>query len=237
MTASSPQALLVGASCTAELIQDDPGGLAQALDLPVPVVPLELPSYQSKENWGAAETFYQLVRALLAGARPRPQRAPRADGARPRCNLLGPTALGFRHRDDLHEISGLLASIGVDVHVVAPLDATPADIGTLGEARFQRRPLSGDRPCRRRNGCRRTLRPAACATHRADRRRRRPAISFAEVATLCRAWMPTPLLATHDARALPWYARSVDSTYLTGKRVFIFGDATHAVAAARVAPR
>ena len=27
-----PQALLVGASCTAELIQDDPGGLARALD-------------------------------------------------------------------------------------------------------------------------------------------------------------------------------------------------------------
>jgi light-independent protochlorophyllide reductase subunit B len=35
----------------------------------------------------------------------------------------------------------------------------------------------------------------------------------------------------------PWYSRSVDSTYLTGKRVFIFGDATHAVAAARVAAR
>jgi light-independent protochlorophyllide reductase subunit B len=32
-----------------------------------------------------------------------------------------------------------------------------------------------------------------------------------------------------------WYAKSVDSTYLTGKRVFIFGDATHAIAAARVA--
>jgi light-independent protochlorophyllide reductase subunit B len=32
-----------------------------------------------------------------------------------------------------------------------------------------------------------------------------------------------------------WYSRSVDSTYLTGKRVFVFGDATHAVAAARVA--
>jgi light-independent protochlorophyllide reductase subunit B len=32
-----------------------------------------------------------------------------------------------------------------------------------------------------------------------------------------------------------WYAKSVDSTYLTGKRVFIFGDATHVVAAAKVA--
>ncbi len=34
---------------------------------------------------------------------------------------------------------------------------------------------------------------------------------------------------------MPWYSRSVDSTYLTGKRVFVFGDASHAIAAARIA--
>ena len=34
---------------------------------------------------------------------------------------------------------------------------------------------------------------------------------------------------------MPWYSRSIDSTYLTGKRVFCFGDASHAIAAARVA--
>ena len=51
-----PAALLVGASCTAELIQDDPGGLAAALGLPVPVVPLELTAYSRKEHWGASET-------------------------------------------------------------------------------------------------------------------------------------------------------------------------------------
>jgi light-independent protochlorophyllide reductase subunit B len=119
-----PKAMLVGASCTAELIQDDPGGLAKALALPIPVIPLELPSYQRKENWGAAETFYQLVRALA-----RPAERP-ADGAerRPRCNLLGPTALGFRHRDDVREVTGLLAAIGIDVNVVAPLNASPDDI-------------------------------------------------------------------------------------------------------------
>jgi len=44
------------------------------------------------------------------------------------------------------------------------------------------------------------------------------------------------VLANADARA-PWYAKSVDSTYLTNKRVFVFGDATHAVAAARIASR
>ena len=83
-----PQAMIVGASCTAELIQDDPGGLARALDLPIPVIPLELPAYQKKENWGAAETFYRLVRTLAgprrergAGAKAARQPA-RRDGAR-----------------------------------------------------------------------------------------------------------------------------------------------------------
>ncbi len=33
---------------------------------------------------------------------------------------------------------------------------------------------------------------------------------------------------------MPWWSRSVDSTYLTDKRVFVFGDATHAMAIARV---
>ncbi|RZM09967.1 MAG: ferredoxin:protochlorophyllide reductase (ATP-dependent) subunit B, partial [Sphingomonas sp.] len=69
----APQAMLVGASCTAELIQDDPAGLAEAMRLPCPVVALELPSYQRKENWGASETFYQLVRKLGAPAKAGPQ--------------------------------------------------------------------------------------------------------------------------------------------------------------------
>jgi light-independent protochlorophyllide reductase subunit B len=56
-----------------------------------------------------------------------------------------------------------------------------------------------------------------------------------EVATLA-GFDPQPALDDANARS-PWYARSVDSTYLTGKRVFVFGDATHAVAAARVAAR
>ena len=82
-----PDALLVGASCTAELLQDDPGGLCQNLGLPVPVVALELPSYQRKENWGASETFYHLVRSALAG-RARSEPTPKAEGQRPKCNLL-----------------------------------------------------------------------------------------------------------------------------------------------------
>jgi len=227
-----PQALLVGASCTGELIQDDPGGLAKALALPIPVVPLELPAYQRKENWGAAETFYQLVRALAGPRAPTPgsQRPARDPAQRPRCNLLGPTALGFRHRDDVREITGLLAALGVDVHVVAPLGANPAALARLGEADFNV-----------------VLYPeiAGPAAQWLERNFAQPVVKtvpigvgatrdfIAEVARLVGV-DPAPVLAQEQSR-LPWYSRSVDSTYLTGKRVFIFGDATHAIAAARIA--
>jgi light-independent protochlorophyllide reductase subunit B len=132
-----PQAMIVGASCTAELIQDDPGGLAAALALPIPVVALELPAYQRKENWGASETFYQLVRALCTPHLPAPgTKRERQPGERARCNVLGATALGFRHRDDLREVTSLLAQLNVDINVIAPFEATPQDLTTLGNADF-----------------------------------------------------------------------------------------------------
>jgi len=226
-----PQALLVGASCTAELIQDDPGGLARALGLPVPVVAVELPAYQKKENWGAAETFYQLVRAF---AQPKPKQKLALELnlglPLPRCNILGPSALGFRHRDDVTEIVGLLDRLGIDVNVVAPLGATPADLARLGEAQFNV-VLYPEVGMQAAQWLLRTFGQPVVRSVPIGIGATRDFV--AEVAKLAGVY-PAPVLDAHDSR-LPWYSRSVDSTYLTGKRVFIFADATHAVAAARIA--
>ena len=220
-----PQAMIVGASCTAELIQDDPAGLAKALNLPIPVVALDLPSYQKKENWGAAETLHQLIRRLA----PPVERLPR-EGRRPLCNILGPTALGFRHRDDTAEITRLLTRMGIDINVTAPLEATPADLARLGAADFNvllypEIAFAAATAMERAHGqpFTRTVPIGQAAT-----------LDFiAEVASLA-AVDPSPVLDDPTARS-PWWSRSVDSNYLTGKRVFVFGDATHAIAAARVA--
>jgi light-independent protochlorophyllide reductase subunit B len=221
-----PQAMLVGASCTAELIQDDPGGLAQALDLPVPVVKLELPAYAKKENWGAAETFYQLVRRL---ADPQARPAPRGD-RRLRCNLLGPAALGFRHRDDVAEVTKLLNIMGVDVALVAPWGASPADIARIGESDFNivLYPEIADTAAK---WLEKTFDQRSVRTVPIGLGATRDFI--AEVAAIT-GIDPSPALNSASSR-MPWWSRSVDSTYLTGKRVFIFGDATHAIAAARIA--
>lgn len=227
-----PQAMIVGASCTAELIQDDPGGLARTLGLPIPVIPLELPAYQRKENWGASETFYQLVRACASPHAPAPgtPREARATGRAPRCNLLGPTALGFRHRDDLAEVRRLLEALGVEVAVVAPLDATPADLAALGEADFNV-VLYPEIAGQAASWLKRTFgQPCTSVVPIGVNATRRFCAEVSRLAGLPERVLPGDL-------RLPWYSRSVDSTYLTGKRVYVFGDATHAVAAAEVAGR
>ena len=215
-----PQAMIVGASCTAELIQDDPGGLAEALNLPIPVIPLDLPSYSRKENFGADETFFQIVKVL---AKP----MDRTEAVT--CNLIGPTALGFRHRDDVTELTRLLATMGITVNVCAPLDAAPADIARMGAAHFNvlMYPETAETAARH---LEKTLgqpftKIVPIGTH-ATRD------FLAEIAAI--TGLATP---AETGLRQPWYAASVDSTYLTGKRVYIFGDGTHAIAAARIAAK
>ncbi len=216
-----PQAMLVGASCTAELIQDDPGGLAKAIGLDCPVIALDLPSYSRKETFGADETFHALVRALAV---PMPRTTDIT------CNLLGATALGFRHRDDVTEITRLLAQMGVTLNVCAPLGATPDDLRRLGQAHFNvlLYPETGESAARLlEKTCGQPFTKVVPIGVGATRD------FLAEVAAI------TGLPAEVDESGLrqPWWSASVDSTYLTGKRVFLFGDATHVIAAARVAAR
>lgn len=214
-----PELLLVGASCTAELIQDDPGGLAETLGLPVPVVPLELPSYQRKENFGADETFFQIVKTLSR---------PLEKTSEITCNLIGPTALGFRHRDDVLEMTKLLNSMGIKVNVCAPYGAAPKDIELISQAHFNvlMYPETGEMACRY---LERTYSQPFTKT---------VPIGIGAISDFVKEVSEIVEINSSDADTysqLPWYSASVDSTYLTSKRVFIFGDGTHAMTAARIA--
>ena len=230
-----PDALLVGESCTAELIQDQPGALAGGMGFELPIVSLELPAYSKKENWGASETLYQLVRGLLKNQEVNSEghnpKAWQNQGRRPRVNLIGPSLLGFRCRDDVIEISRLLASLGIDVNTVVPLEATVADVMRLTEADL--------------NICLYAEISESCCSWM-ERQFGMPftrtmpigvgatADFLAEVHGLLGMDPPDPREGEHSSK-LPWYSASVDSTYLTGKRVFIFGDGSHVLAAARIA--
>ncbi len=247
-----PQVMLVGESCTAELIQDQAGGLAKSMGLPIPVVGLDLPAYSKKENWGASETLYQLVRTLLLPSVPAPgtKRPDRDPQVRPKANIIGPTALGFRCRDDIREVMKLLAEIGVDVNVIAPMGSTPDDLKRIPDADFNicLYPEIALTTC---NWLTRSFGQPTVRTVPIGVGATRDFIAeIGKVANIdvsaalersqadtLGAWDAARLSsgAEPGASRLPWYSRSVDSTYLTGKRVFIFGDGTHVLASARIA--
>ena len=75
-------------------------------------------------------------RSIGSCAPRRPAPRARVPGARPRCNILGPTALGFRHRDDVSEISG--SSSGSAWTSASPRRSArrPRTSTRLGEADF-----------------------------------------------------------------------------------------------------
>ena len=225
-----PQLMLVGASCTAELIQDDPGGLAQAVGLPIPVIPLELPAYQKKENWGASETFYRIVRALVrpaASEGPGPARGEGATELQP----VGPDRpwiQASRRRTRDHRTAGeagcrrkCRGAARRQPRRHRPTWATPTSTSySIPRSPRRWRPgskrLCASRPC---GPCRSAIAPRADSS---------PKLPNWPASIPPRRWPAR-------RRVSPWYSKSVNSTYLTGKRVFIFGDATHALAAARVA--
>ena len=165
------------------------------------------------------ETFYQIVKAL---AKPMPRTAAIT------CNILGATALGFRHRDDVAEVTSLLAQMGIAVNVAAPMGSSPGDIARMGAAHFNvlLYPETGEAAARH---CEKVLDQPYTKIVPIGTGATRDFI--AEVAGIA------GVSAKVDESRLrqPWWAASVDSTYLTGKRVFIFGDATHVIAAARIA--
>ncbi|TCP59943.1 ferredoxin protochlorophyllide reductase subunit B [Rhodovulum bhavnagarense] len=214
-----PQAMIVGSSCTAELIQDDPEGMAATMDLGIPIIPLELPSYQRKENFGTDETFFQIVKRLAG---------PMDRTAHVSANLIGPTGLGFRHRDDIVEVTALLEEMGISVNVVAPMGATPQDITQMGQAHFNvlMYPEHAEAAAR---WMERNLGQPYTKTVPIGVGATRDFIK--EVAQIA----GVEPKADDSRLRMPWYSKSVDSTYLTGKRVFLFGDATHVKCMARMA--
>ena len=162
-----PQALLVGASCTAELIQDDPGGLARALNLPIPVVALELPVLSAQGKLGRVRDVLSACprarRATRAAAWHRPGAGAALQPARPDRAWLPPSRRSARD----HRAAGASRGRG-GRHRAARCDARRPR--AAGRGRFQRRAVSRDR---RPGGAMAAaqLRPEV-HPHGADRRRR-----------------------------------------------------------------
>lgn len=226
-----PELIIVCASCSTILLQEDLESVAASARTQAEVLVYDANPYRMAEVLSADGLFTLLAKRY---ARPQPLTP------RPSVNIIGPASLGFHVRTDLICLRRIMQTLGVQVNVVAPLGASPGEMARLPaawlniapyrelgrnaaeylEERFGT-PALYDAPI----GVQPTLRwlrQLVEMLNDVGARANGPAITMPPLTAFSLDGMSAP-------SGVPWFARTADMESFSSKNAFVFGDATHTV--------
>jgi light-independent protochlorophyllide reductase subunit B len=242
-----PELIVVVASCSTILLQENLEIAAASAGIDAEVIVYDANPYRMQEISAAEGLFTELVKRYAA---------PQQLTERPSVNILGPASLGFHAKHDLVSLRRMLATLGVEVNVVAPWGATPADLRRLpaawlniapyrelgakaadyleeqfGTPALREAPIGVQPTLRWLNQLVDTLN--LVRTQRAAPEGRDSALSPQPSALKLPPLTAFSLDGMSAPSAVPWFARTADMESFSGKRAFVFGDATHTVGMAK----
>ncbi|NTV98819.1 MAG: ferredoxin:protochlorophyllide reductase (ATP-dependent) subunit B [Chlorobiaceae bacterium] len=226
----SPELTVIAPSCSTALLQEDLRQLAMHSGVPEEkLLVYALNPFRVTENEAADGLFTELVKRFSKE---------QEKTAAPSVNILGFTSLGFHLRANLTSLRRMLRTLGISVNVVAPWGAGIADLeklpaawlniapyreigataaGYLGE-RFGM-PAIYDAPLGV-EPTRRWLEEIVEKINAAAAERGLPGIVMPPLRAFSLDGMSAP-------SGVPWFARTADMESFSGKKAFVFGDATH----------
>ncbi len=228
-----PDLIIVCASCSTILLQEDLERMARSAGTKAEALVYDANPYRMQEVRSADGLLTMLVQRFARPQAPLPT---------PSVNILGPASLGFHNRSDLICLRRMLATLGVQINVVAPLGASIHDLERLPAAWATIAPYrelgqNAARWLEEQFGIP-ALTDAPIGVQPTLRWLRRLVETLNE--TGARLQPPStplrlpPLTAfsldgMSAPSSVPWFARTADMESYSMKRAFVFGDATHTV--------
>ena len=228
-----PDLIIVCASCSTILLQEDLERMARSAGTKAEALVYDANPYRMQEVRSADGLLTTLVQRFARPQAPLPT---------PSVNILGPASLGFHNRSDLICLRRMLATLGVQINVVAPLGASIHDLERLPAAWATIAPYrelgqNAARWLEDQFGIP-ALTDAPIGVQPTLRWLRRLVETLNE--TGARLQPPStplrlpPLTAfsldgMSAPSSVPWFARTADMESYSMKRAFVFGDATHTV--------
>lgn len=228
-----PELIVICASCSTILLQEDLQILANSAHTAAEVVVYDANPYRMAEITSAEGLFTLLVKRY-AQAQPLT--------ARPTVNIIGPASLGFHVRTDMICLRRIMQTLGIEINVVAPLGAGIHDLRRLPAAWVNIAPYRelGLQAAQYLEGTfgTPTLYDAPIGVQPTLRWLNQLVELLNQVGTRANGGsspVKLPHLTAFSLDGLsapsgvPWFARTADMESFSSKRAFVFGDATHTV--------
>jgi light-independent protochlorophyllide reductase subunit B len=251
-TEDVPDLILVTPTCTSSILQEDLQNFVNRafLDSKADVLLADVNHYRVTELQAADRTFEQVVHFYLDKAKKNPAWQIKKT-SRPSINILGMFTLGFHNQHDTRELRRLFKELGIDVNVVLPEGGSAHDIQHLANAWLNVVPyreigLMTARYLEEEWGMPYTttipmgLVDTAQFIREVFSNLRRFSQDSVNGEVRLKSVEEVEDYIDNQTRFVSqagWFSRSIDCQNLTGKKVVVFGDATHAASMTKILSR
>jgi light-independent protochlorophyllide reductase subunit B len=255
----TPDLILLTPTCTSSILQEDLQNFVNraAESSQSDVLLADVNHYRVNEFQAADRTLEQIVKYYIDKSK-RDGSLKAEKTVRPSANIIGVFTLGFHHHHDVREISQLLADLGIDVNEIIPeggsvkrLKNLPSawfnivpyrEIGLMAAQYLEKEfamPFVSTTPMgvvdtgkflREIGTLLKTLDSQRDPLNTGEKQTRAPLPALESIEGYIDA-------QTRFVSQSAWFSRSIDCQNLTGKKGFVFGDATHAASMTKILAR
>lgn len=236
-----PDLIVLTPTCTSSILQEDLQNFVDRASETTQsdVILADVNHYRVNELQAADRTLDQIVQFYLEKAR-KQGNLPVGKTEKPSVNILGISTLGFHNQHDCTELKRLMADLGIEVNEVIPEGASVHNLKNLPRAWFNLVPyrelgLMAARYLETEFGM-----PYVEVTPMGVVETARCIRKIQQVLKAQGAEVDYEDYIHHQTRHVSqaaWFSRSIDCQNLTGKKVVVYGDNTHAAAMTKILAR